>query len=312
MPSGGHLRATIAGGAVASLAAATLAAYLWQTQRKRSAAAAAAATAAAQRGHAPYIRERSEVSKRMSATDPRHHHYAEYVMGGRAALPRPHQKSFDGESKFSTRGGAYVYRLVLTGGPCAGKSSAISRLSHALRTSGFDVYCCPEVPTILLNGGCKFPGEHAGSLAMDFEAGLLQLQLQMERSFIKIAQATHRPSVVLMDRGLLDVAAYLPVDKWRSLLSLHGLDTDYLLGRYDMVLHLTTAADGAEEHFRGSGSPAALTSARDLDRRMGDVWRHHPARHVLDNSVSFDDKLGRATKLALDLVAAPGLRFLTT
>ena len=49
----------------------------------------------------------------------------------------------------------YVYRLCLTGGPCAGKTSSLDHLTKALTARGFDVYCCPEVPTILLNGGCR-------------------------------------------------------------------------------------------------------------------------------------------------------------
>ena len=71
------------------------------------------------------------------------------------------------------------------------------------------MYCCPAVPTLLINGGARPPAASAGggSQIFDFETGLMQLQLQMERSFIKIAQATGRPSIIVMDRGLLDVAA---------------------------------------------------------------------------------------------------------
>ena len=49
----------------------------------------------------------------------------------------------------------YIYRLCLTGGPCAGKTSSLDHLTKALTARGFDVYCCPEIPTILLNGGCR-------------------------------------------------------------------------------------------------------------------------------------------------------------
>ena len=50
----------------------------------------------------------------------------------------------------------YVYRICLTGGPCGGKSSSQTALSKALSEAGYDVYFAPEVPTILMNGGCKW------------------------------------------------------------------------------------------------------------------------------------------------------------
>lgn len=106
----------------------------------------------------------------------------------------------------------YVYRVVLTGGPCGGKSSSLDDMTKALTKKGYDVMCVPEVPTILLNGGCKYPGTDSKNkeALIVFEKALIQAQLQMERSFIDIAESTNRPSLVIMDRGLLDVAAYLP------------------------------------------------------------------------------------------------------
>ena len=38
-----------------------------------------------------------------------------------------------------------------------------------------------------------------------FEAGIIKMQLQMERSFVGIAASTGSPSVVIFDRGLLDI-----------------------------------------------------------------------------------------------------------
>lgn len=35
--------------------------------------------------------------------------------------------------------------MVLTGGPCGGKSSSLEHLTKALTANGFDVLCVPEV-----------------------------------------------------------------------------------------------------------------------------------------------------------------------
>ena len=63
-----------------------------------------------------------------------------------------------------------------------------------------------------MNGGCKFPGTSNDEMLMEFESALLLEQLQSERSFLMIAASTGRPSVVVMDRGLMDIKAYLPSD----------------------------------------------------------------------------------------------------
>jgi len=41
----------------------------------------------------------------------------------------------------------------LTGGPCAGKTSAMAFMKEKLEKEGFAVYFVPEVPTITFLGG---------------------------------------------------------------------------------------------------------------------------------------------------------------
>ena len=102
------------------------------------------------------------------------------------------------------------FTLALTGGPCGGKSSSLSALTTALKDKGFDVYTCPEVPTIMISGGCVYPGESAGQRLIEFETALIRLQLQMENSFQQVARSTGMPSVIIVNRGLIDISAYIP------------------------------------------------------------------------------------------------------
>ena len=53
--------------------------------------------------------------------------------------------------------------------------------------------------------------------------------------------------VILIDRGLLDGSAYVDKENWQALLDDLGVNTIMLRdNRYDGVLHMVTAADGAE------------------------------------------------------------------
>uniref|UniRef100_A0A7S2DHA1 NadR/Ttd14 AAA domain-containing protein n=1 Tax=Octactis speculum TaxID=3111310 RepID=A0A7S2DHA1_9STRA len=207
-----------------------------------------------------------------------------------------------------------VHTVVLTGGPCGGKSSLLSLLTDKLKGRGVDVYCCPEVPTILISGGCVYPGENAGQKLIDFETGLIELQMQIEDSFLKIASSTGRPSVVVMDRGLLDIPAYLPPKQWDDILIATGLDEKTLAKRYGLVVHLVSAADGAELFYTTSNNAARTETAeqaRELDMKIKGNWaRAHNNVALMDNSTDFQEKCRRGSDAILAYIdTSPGIQF---
>ena len=57
---------------------------------------------------------------------------------------------------------------------------------------------------------------------LEFETALVKLQLQTEDSFEAIARATGRPTVLVYDRGTMDVGAYMPAEIWDRLLARNG------------------------------------------------------------------------------------------
>jgi len=192
-----------------------------------------------------------------------------------------------------------VFQVVITGGQCAGKASSVEYLERVLREDGWDVYTVPEVPTLLMNGGCAYPG-HGGDPAklMIFEGRLLELQLQMEQSFTDIARSAGRPSIILYDRALPDVAAFIPPELWPRVLNFNPWVRDGLLSvldRYDLILHLVTAADGAEPYYydkHPDATPEELEEARRLDTAVMEAYRGHPHQRIINNaSSSFDAKL---------------------
>jgi len=143
-----------------------------------------------------------------------------------------------------------VYRVVLTGGPCSGKTSSLAHVRAACKQAGYDCLVVPEVPTILMEGGATYPGFEGGHRLIAFEAALIRLQLQMEESFLTIARSLGKPTIMLMDRGSVDICAYLMPKDWLATLSaLGGLTTADLLLRYHQVIHLVTAADGAPSFY---------------------------------------------------------------
>lgn len=196
-----------------------------------------------------------------------------------------------------------VYRVVLTGGPCSGKTSSLAHVRATCKQAGFEALVVPEVPTILMEGGATYPGLEAGHRLIAFEAALIRLQLQIEESFVTIARSLGKPTVVLMDRGSVDICAYLMPKDWLATLSaLGGLTTSDLISRYHQVIHLVTAADGAESFYQLSNNTARTESPKDarvIDRRIQAAWSQHPHLVVLCNDTDFAGKLDKATNAVL-------------
>jgi len=68
-----------------------------------------------------------------------------------------------------------VFRILLTGGPCAGKTTSLAKLQSALDNKGYRVYCVPEAATLMMKGGAILD---TSKLSWDFK-------VQMQTSLLK-------------------------------------------------------------------------------------------------------------------------------
>ena len=129
-----------------------------------------------------------------------------------------------------------VWRLVLTGGPCGGKTTGQARLSTFFENLGWKVYRVPETANILLSGGVNF-AELTPKSAEDFQGNLLKTMLQIENSFFDLAAASHRNCLVICDRGAMDASAFVSREQWDNILSSAGLDeVEIRDNRYNQVM----------------------------------------------------------------------------
>lgn len=208
--------------------------------------------------------------------------------------------------------GAHPLVVVLTGGPCAGKTTALGRLTEHFKQAGIRTYAVPEAATLMWASGAAPADLGNPSARVSFQAALMRLQLQLEDSIAAVARASnHARAVLLCDRGAMDGKAYMGDAEWAEVLARNRLTEEACHGRYDCVVHLVTAADGALDHYvahelRREGSDEAVC----VDRRTGTVWSGHPRRVVIDNSTDLDGKLARVCEavMPLALQAPPGLR----
>ena len=164
---------------------------------------------------------------------------------------------------------ADIKNIVLTGGPCAGKTTALARIIQHFTYRGYAVYAQPEAATLFSPAGVNFLTSDK-SLFFESEKQLLSFQLHTEECFRKMAEKTNKPAIIVYDRGMMDVSAYMGADMWQALLDDMGLnDVDVRDKRYDAVLHLCTAAKGATEFYTCDNNSSRTTTR--LSRHGWDI-----------------------------------------
>lgn len=193
-----------------------------------------------------------------------------------------------------------IKKIVLTGGPCAGKTTAMVRIIEHFTSLGFKVFTIPEIPTIFSQAGMNYLTDNKG-LFYEGEKATLELQLGFEDRFMRMAAECHEPTIVVCDRGAMDISAYMKPEMWEEITASVGTSTQELRQRYDAVLHLVSAADGAEQFYTTATNAVryeqmneeGLRIARELDKKVIKAWTGHPHLRVINNHEDFNKKLNR-------------------
>lgn len=99
-----------------------------------------------------------------------------------------------------------IAKIVITGGPCAGKTTAMSWIQNAFAKLGYAVLFVDETATQLITGGAA-PWLNTSN--RDFQWHLIQLQQAKERAFEDIARTMKSSKILIVcDRAAMDNCAY--------------------------------------------------------------------------------------------------------
>lgn len=187
-----------------------------------------------------------------------------------------------------------IKKVVITGGPCAGKTTAMSWIQNAFTQKGYAVLFVPETATELITGGVA-PWT-CGTNA-DYQKCQMKLQIEKEKVFCEAAKTMRSDKVLIVcDRGALDNKAYMDELEFSTVLKGMGVNEVELRDNYDAVFHLVTAAKGAEECYTTANNAARRESVEEaarLDDKLISAWTGHPHFRVIDNSTDFQNKLRR-------------------
>ena len=202
-----------------------------------------------------------------------------------------------------------ITRIVLTGGPAAGKTTLISRILHEFRQEdGWRVITIPETATELISGfGIRPFGNCMSMLA--FQDFVIADQLHKEKLALDAAEVVPEENILIIyDRAVMDDKAYITDEEFRQVLSkFDGRTEGQVLAGYDAVLHLVTCAKGAEYAYDlgNAARTESLEQAREMDDRTLRAWSRHPNLRIIDNSVNFEDKINRAIREIYRILGEP-------
>lgn len=205
-----------------------------------------------------------------------------------------------------------IKKIVLTGGPCAGKTTALVKITEYFSGFGYKVFNVPEVPTIYSTAGWNYLTPNR-DLYYQGERAILETQLAFEDQFMRLAEVCTKPVLIVCDRGTMDISAYIKPEEWEEITAMAGTSTNALMERYDAVLHLVSAADGAEQYYTTAtnatryeqANEEGLRIARELDKKVIKAWTGHPHLRVINNHLDFENKLNRVLNEISKVVGLP-------
>jgi len=183
------------------------------------------------------------------------------------------------------------FRLVLTGGPCSGKTSIINALTMFLKEKGIAVVHVQESSTSLRTSGIEW----SPIRSEDFQTAVVQNQILRENiafNWCKRIQETNpeRRTVIIFDRGLCDGLGFVDEVTFERCLKTADPNIDMnLFNRYDAVFHLETAAKvGFYENT--SYRHETCDQAIEQDEKLQDIWKSHHCHHIFQNESDFAAK----------------------
>lgn len=199
-----------------------------------------------------------------------------------------------------------ISKIVLTGGPCAGKTTALNWINNYFSKRGYTVLNVSETATELISNGVA---PWTCGTNYDYQTFQIKLQKVKEQIFDAAAKTMKNDKILIVcDRGVLDNKAYMKEVEFSRILK--SFDTNETKERdaYDAVFHLVSSAKGKEDVYTLANNKArteSIEEAQKLDDRIISAWTGHPHFRIIDNSTEFEEKLERLLKEISSFLGEP-------
>ena len=203
--------------------------------------------------------------------------------------------------------GKKIRKIVLTGGPCAGKTTGLSWIQNTFEKMGYTIIFMQEPATELKSAGIT-PARCSSMMAYQ----LFQMKLQLEKEAVytraaediagnvkeqtggKPGEKSGKKVLIVCDRGFFDNRAYMTAGEFEEALRILGVSEEEKLRSYDAVFHLETTAKNAKVYY-GTATNAIRDETPEQAAALDDLviaaWEKHPYYRIIENLNGFEDKM---------------------
>ncbi|MCK4539760.1 ATP-binding protein [Candidatus Parcubacteria bacterium] len=188
-------------------------------------------------------------------------------------------------------------KVVLTGGPCGGKSTIAEALA---REFGNKIIIVPEVATALFEAGFPPPNPWTQEWQDALQAAIISGQHKAESQAMTEA-ANNGAKAIICDRGILDGAAYL-AGGVAEFCQRFRVDENNALSQYETVIHLESLSTLNPDLYMdlittnpNRFEPLEQAQGRELNLRH--AWAQHPKR------IHLAGKLNKSAERTLEIVS---------
>lgn len=174
-----------------------------------------------------------------------------------------------------------TYKIVLTGGPCGGKTDSIQLLSEKLSEQNQYVKIVDETANSLLKLG-YMPNMNISTF--DFQNLLFKIQ------FLKEYISEGKSNILLCDRGLFDGKVYMDNNDFQRILYLNKVDEKKVFSTYDGALYFRSISHEYPDEFSKRRIYESSEVGRIRDERCKEIWIEKIISCNYDNYDGFKNK----------------------
>lgn len=187
-----------------------------------------------------------------------------------------------------------MLKILLSSGPCAGKTKFLPVLEEWLKDQGLTFITVPETATALLQAG-------ADPTSTTFQRDIFTHQYHAE------TRASSQPvDVVIFDRGFLDQQAYTTPSTFLAMGKKYRVfdSKEEMFNRYDLVLHFESNA--SYKHV-AEGRLETQEVAVKLEEVTKFFTSQHPNYYFIHSRKRIEDKFNKAKRIISKYLPEPTL-----
>lgn len=178
-----------------------------------------------------------------------------------------------------------VPKIVLSGGPCGGKTESLSYIKRELEKFGFNVFVINEAASLVLEQGFN-----RNKSAFEFQKAIALKQIEIEEKIEKLAQKSKNP-VIICDRGLMDCRVYLNNDEFLKIKNYLRMSDVDLRDRYDAAFHLDSTSNNDKIKYEfGNLRIENKEDALILNQRSLKAWCGNPHYRFIPVCSTIEEK----------------------